>query len=122
MTNLAPQTMYQPKKRGMTAPFKEWSNINDIRAKIINELNYIPNEELLELYHFILYFRLGAEQWHSQKSFSADRPSQELDRAKKLADFMALEGILADDNDFDMAMEYLNQAWESWNIENLTSV
>ncbi len=53
--------------------------------------------------------KVDPQQWHSQKSFSADTVSQELDRAKNLADFLALEGILADDNDFDMAMEHLNQ-------------
>ncbi|GEM_PF-6405698 len=97
MTNLAPQqTMYQPTKRAMIAPFKEWPNINDLKAKIIDELNHIPDENLLEFYNFILYFRLGLErlteledekQWTKSFAESEDILAQLADEA--LAEYQA---------------------------------
>lgn len=35
-------------------------------------------------------------------------------RLARLDEFLALRGILAEDEDFDQAMEYLDQAWNAW--------
>ncbi len=33
-----------------------------IKHKLINEIDLIPDEKLLEVYHFIHYFRLGTQK------------------------------------------------------------
>jgi hypothetical protein len=39
---------------------------------------------------------------------------QEQLRLEQLDRFLSLRGSLADDEEFDRAMEELNKAWESW--------
>lgn len=35
-----------------------------------------------------------------------------------LASFLALRGVLKDDQEFDAAIDYLNQAWQEWTLPN----
>jgi len=37
-----------------------------------------------------------------------------LERSKRLEQFLALRGALQDDDSFDEALTYLQQAWEKW--------
>ena len=39
-------------------------------------------------------------------------------RLASLDHFLALRGTLDDDEGFDSAIEFLNQAWQSWTIPN----
>lgn len=39
-------------------------------------------------------------------------------RITPLDQFLALRGALEDDQDFDTAIEYLNQAWQEWQTPN----
>jgi hypothetical protein len=38
-----------------------------IKHKLINEIDLIPDEKLLEVYHFIHYFRLGTQKAETKK-------------------------------------------------------
>lgn len=53
--------------------------LGSMRAKVIEEINLLPQERLLDLYTLIHYFRLGLEQ--------ADKPGQ-----GRTAKIMALAG------------------------------
>ncbi len=37
-------------------------------------------------------------------------------RLARLDRFLALQGALADDDAFDQAMEYIDQAWQKWTL------
>jgi len=37
-------------------------------------------------------------------------------RLTPLDQFLALRGVLKDDEDFDKALEYLEQAWQAWTV------
>lgn len=39
-------------------------------------------------------------------------------RLARLRDFLSLRGVLADDEAFDRAMEFIDQAWQSWTTPN----
>ena len=39
-------------------------------------------------------------------------------RLASLDQFLALRGVLAEDKAFDAAIEFLDQAWQSWTIPN----
>lgn len=39
-------------------------------------------------------------------------------RITSLDQFLALRGALEDDQEFDAAIEYLNQAWQEWQTPN----
>lgn len=63
-----------------------------IQDDIINELQYIPESKLIELYDLIHYFRLGLN------SETAKQPSQEEDfRIDKATCLNALDKIKQDD-------------------------
>ncbi len=39
-------------------------------------------------------------------------------RLSKLEDFLSLRGVLAEDKEFDDAMEIVDKAWEAWTLPN----
>ncbi|MEK7484354.1 MAG: hypothetical protein AABZ60_08485 [Planctomycetota bacterium] len=39
----------------------------DIKKELINEVNLIPEEKLVEIYHLIHYFRIGLESQETKK-------------------------------------------------------
>lgn len=39
-------------------------------------------------------------------------------RLTPLESFLALRGVLKDDQEFDAAIDYLNQAWQEWRPPN----
>lgn len=57
--------------------------LSDLKAKVVEEVNLLPDERLVDLYNFLHYFRLGSE--HAMETKHA-----------KTQKIMALAGSWAD--------------------------